>query len=311
MEKDYIYLYGMILMTTSHLLKDDYPKADSYGEIKKTYHLPGGETGTGATVLSSLGAKVKLDGNHLGRNTYPKLEKFYSNIDVDITEITFDNQYEGLEDMVLIDKNTRTCFGHFQEYFSDKQNKRWNIPQKEVIQNASVVGLDPFFFDESLLVARYCNELNKKYVTIDCKYDNEMHKYSAVNVISNEFIKSNYPDENIEDLFGKYTNNTNGLVIFTFGSKDVLYGRSGENIKRFTPYKVDVISTLGAGDCFKAGAVYAVYKGMSDTEIVSFASATAGVACSNFPINLNPPTLEKIKLLQTSISTNSDTNYSV
>lgn len=64
------------------------------------------------------------------------------------------------------------------------------------------------------------------------------------------------------------------------------------------PYKVDVVSTLGAGDSFKAGAIYALYKGMSDSEIVSFASATAAVACSNFPIAVNPPTLDKISALQ-------------
>ena len=40
------YLYGMILRTNSFLLKGDYPKADTYGEILEKYSLPGGETGT-------------------------------------------------------------------------------------------------------------------------------------------------------------------------------------------------------------------------------------------------------------------------
>ena len=39
------YLYGMILMTNSFLMENDYPEADTYGEIKEKYHLPGGETG--------------------------------------------------------------------------------------------------------------------------------------------------------------------------------------------------------------------------------------------------------------------------
>ena len=46
-----MYLYGMILRTNSFLLEGDYPEADTYAEIRKKYSLPGGETGTCATVL--------------------------------------------------------------------------------------------------------------------------------------------------------------------------------------------------------------------------------------------------------------------
>ncbi len=293
-----IYLYGMNLITTSILLKGDYPKADTYGEIVKSYLMPGGETGTCAVVLSSLGAKVKVDGNHLGTNTYGKLSEWFNKFDVDMKSMTFDETYGGLEDMVLIGGNTRTCFGRFEAYFSDPEHGRWNKPRREDIQNARVVGLDPFFFNESDMVAKYCSELEKKYVTIDCKYDSVLNKFSEVNVVSNEFIRGNYDGEDIEALHAKYTENTNGLVIFTFGARDIMYGRRGQATKRFTPYKVKVESTLGAGDTFKAGAVYALSRGMSDDEIVSFASATAGIACTSYPIALNPPTLEKIQTLQ-------------
>lgn len=213
--------------------------------------------------------------------------------------MTFDKEFEGIEDYVFIDKNTRTCFGQFQAYFSDN-NKRWNIPQRQDIEVASVIGLDPFFYEESIQVAEYCNQLGKNYVTIDCKYDSKIHNYSAVNVISSEFLKNNYDSEDIEKLFYNYSDHTNGLVIFTFGSKDILYGRKGEDMKKFTPYKIDIVSTLGAGDSFKAGAIYALLNGMSDIDIVSFASATAAVACSNFPLALYPPTLDKITVLQDS-----------
>lgn len=54
-----MYLYGMILRTNSFLLEGDYPEADTYAEIRKKYSLPGGETGTCATVLLGLGRSVK------------------------------------------------------------------------------------------------------------------------------------------------------------------------------------------------------------------------------------------------------------
>lgn len=292
-----IYLYGMTLITTSYLLHGEYPEADSYGEIAASYHLIGGETGCGAVVLSSLGCSVKLDGNHLGTTTYPGISKYFSDAKVDFSSMTYDEGYEGLQDMVLIGGHTRTCFGRFGSYFNAPV-KKWNVPKKEDIATCKAAGIDPFFGEESILAARYCSELGKPYVTIDCKYDSELHQKCAVNVVSNEFIRSNYPNEDISALFEKYTSQTNGLVIFTFGAKPLLYGRRGQTVGSFTPYSVQVVSTLGAGDTFRAGVVYGVWKGLDDTALVSFASATAGVACTSFPIALNPPTLEKIAALQ-------------
>ncbi|WP_242861560.1 hypothetical protein [Cellulosilyticum ruminicola] len=139
-----VYLYGMILVTNSFLLQEEYPQPDTYGEIKQKYRLSGGETGTCATVLAHLGVQVKMDGNHMGKNTYPIIEDFYKNKSVDITSLYYDTEYEGLEDYVLIDKHTRTPFGSFQHYYSEPV-KRWNKAKREDIVVAKVVGLDPFF----------------------------------------------------------------------------------------------------------------------------------------------------------------------
>ena len=289
-----IYLYGMVLKSNSFLLKEDYPEPDSYGEVREKYSLPGGETGTCATVLASLGCTIKMDGNHMGRNTYPLIESFYRDKKVDYSSLLFDKNYEGLEDYILIDSKTRTCFGTFGKYFS-QPIKRWNRPKKEDIEGAKVVGLDPFFKEESLQVAQLCQEMDKPYVVIDCPFDSELHRLSSVNVISNEYIKGMYPDWSREDIFKAYTENTNGLVILTLGAKEIMYGRKGQVAKYFKPYQVEVVSTLGAGDTFKAGCVYAILKDMNDEEIVSFASACAGIACTKFPIPLNPPYLEEVE----------------
>ena len=61
------------------------------------------------------------------------------------------------------------------------------------------------------------------------------------------------------------------------------------------PLSVEVRSTLGAGDTFKAGCVYGLLHGMNDEELVRFASACSAVAISRFPLPLNPPTLEEVQ----------------
>ena len=87
------YLYGMILRTNSFLLKGDYPKADTYGEILKKYSLPGGETGTCATVLLSLGRSVKMDGTYMGRTTMPFIQDFYKGKACDLTSLHLDESF--------------------------------------------------------------------------------------------------------------------------------------------------------------------------------------------------------------------------
>lgn len=151
MSKVDVYMYGMVLKTTSFLLKNDYPGPDSYGEFTKRFEACGGETGTAAVVLSSLGAKVMIDGNHLGKNTYPFLSAYYKSIGVDISPMTYDKNYDGLEDYVMTAKENRTCFGTFEAFFSNSnKGGRWNEPTKSDIKAAKIVGgLDPFFFDAS------------------------------------------------------------------------------------------------------------------------------------------------------------------
>lgn len=77
----------------------------------------------------------------------------------------------------------------------------------------------------------------------------------------------------------------------------MLYGRKGEEMKRMKPIPTEVRSTLGAGDTFKAGCLYGLLRGMSDAQIVRFASACSSIAISRFPLPLNPPTMEEIKAL--------------
>lgn len=294
MNKTNVYLYGMTLMTTSHRLEHAFPQCNSYGEIAESVRLPGGESGTCAIVLASLGLTVRLDGNFLGRNTYPDLVSYFDSTRVSLELMTYDPDFDGLEDIVFVDKNSRTAFGRFGGFYADRSVKRWNRASETAIKQADVAGVDPFFFEESADVARLCHEHDVRFVTIDCRSDADTHRLAAVNILSEEFLRGEYPDRELQAVFADYTNSTSGLVIFTFGANDLWFARKGQAIQRFTPYRVDVKSTLGAGDSFRAGVIYAMSRGMADPTLVRFASATAAAACMNYPIARVPPDLETI-----------------
>lgn len=150
-----IYLHGQILGTHSFLLRDGFVEPDEYAEIKEKYFLPGGETGTAATVLSSLGASVKMDGTHIGTEVAPLLKSFYANKSVDLSSICFDPDYAGLMDYVVIAGLVRSPMGFFQTLYASGI-KRWNDPKEQDIVEAKVVGIDPYFMESTQMAAELC-----------------------------------------------------------------------------------------------------------------------------------------------------------
>ena len=292
-----VYLHGQILGTHSFLLKGEFVQPDEYAEIKAKYFLPGGETGTATTVLASLGAYVKMDGTHIGTQVAPLLKEFYKDKTVDLSSLYFVPDYEGLMDYVIIAGLVRSPMGFFQTLYESGE-KRWNMPKEEDIAGCKVAGIDPYFQEETQAAAELCVKHNKPYVTIDSRHDTYLHQNCAVNVVSKEcthaYLEEGY---SLEEIFEKLVETTEGLVIITSGEKDMLYGRKGQPMKRMKPFEVEVKSTLGAGDTFKAGCVYGLLKGMTDDELVRFASACSAIAISRFPLPLNPPTLEEVERL--------------
>lgn len=288
-----VYLYGQILGTHSFWLKDGFLKPDEYSEIKEKYFLPGGETGTAATVLASLGASVKMDGTHIGTQVADMLKGFYHNKSVDLSSLTFDPTYEGLMDYVVVADLVRSPMGFFQQLYASGQ-KRWNVPSEEDVAACSIAAIDPYFQEETQRAAELCVKHGKPYVTIDCHHDSYLHRHAAINIVSKECIGTAYAGRTSEEIYTLLTESTDGLVIITSGEKDMLWGRKGESAHYTKPFRVEVRSTLGAGDTFKAGCVYGLLHGMQDEEIVRFAAACSAVAISRFPLPLNPPKLEEV-----------------
>lgn len=291
-----VYLYGQILGTHSFLLKDGFLQPDEYSEIKDQYFLPGGETGTAATVLDSLGVSVRMDGTWIGTAVAPMLKSFYEDKKVDLSAVHFWEDDPGVMDYVVIAGLVRSPMGRFQTLFSSGK-RWWSIPKEEDIAGCKAAAIDPFFGEETMLAAKICKKLDIPYVTIDCRHDSELHRNAAVNVVSKECTSQHYAGMQPEEIMKLMQAETDGLTIITQGGGDMLYARKGEEIHRMKPFSVEVKSTLGAGDTFKAGCTYGLLHGMKDDELVRFASACSAIAISRFPLPLNPPRLEEVKQL--------------
>ena len=294
-DKDYeVYLHGQILGTHSFYLQDGFLQPDEYSELKAKYFLPGGEMGTAATVLASLGVKVKIDGTHIGTQVAPMLSTFYAEKTVDLSSLFFDPNYDGLMDYVVVADLVRSPMGTFQTLYANRE-KRWNAPKEEDIKGAKVAGIDPFFMEETIETAKLCVKNKVPYVTIDCPHTDYLHQHAAIDVVSKECLAEHYMGVPKEEVFEKLISTTDGLVIITTGQNDMMYGRKNTGIHYMPVFKTDVKSTLGAGDTFKAGCIYGLLHNFTDEETVRFASAASAVAISRYPLPLNPPTMDEIK----------------
>ena len=291
-----VYLFGQVLGTHSFLLKDGFLQPDEYSEIKEQYFLPGGETGTAATVLDSLGVAVRMDGTWIGTEVAPMLVSFYADKQVDLSPLRIMEDDPGVMDYVVIAGLVRSPMGRFQTLFATGK-RWWSIPKEEDIAGCGAAAVDPFFREESLLAAELCVRGGVPFVTVDARHDSPLHRMSAVNVISHECTENDYPGMAPEDVMELMKRETDGLTILTQGGGDMLYGRKGEPIRRMKPFRVEVRSTLGAGDTFKAGCVYGLLHGMNDEELVRFASACSAIAISRFPLPKYPPRLEEVQEL--------------
>ncbi|MBP5464351.1 MAG: carbohydrate kinase family protein [Treponema sp.] len=289
-----VYLFGQVLGTHSFLLRDGFLEPDEYAEIKEQYFLPGGETGTAATVLDSLGVSVRMDGTWIGTEVAPMLKAFYAGKKVDLSSLHFMEDDAGVMDYVVIAGLVRSPMGRFQTLFASGK-RWWNIPREEDIAGCKVAAIDPFFQEETLRAADLCRKHGIPYVTIDSPHDSPLHKNAAVNVVSKECTGEHYKGMAAEDIMKLMQQETDGLTIITRGGDEMLYARRGEEIHRMKPFQVSVKSTLGAGDTFKAGCVYGLLHGMSDGELVRFASACSAIAISRFPLPLNPPRMEEVQ----------------
>ncbi|MBN1782659.1 carbohydrate kinase family protein [bacterium] len=287
------YCYGMISPSTVFVLREDFmfPAANQYAEIRKTIPSIGGEAANSAIVLSRLGAGVKLDGNWMNPVYADQIRNLLGPFHIDISRLA-ERQGYGTEEVVISDKVTRTVFGNYAAFHAGE--KQWNDPDEEDIKTASCAALDPYFREESRLAAALCVKHHVPYVTLDCRYDDAMARHAAAVSISHELRDQDYPDEPWDGLFKKYQDHCSGLVVFTFGSDALWYGRRNGPVQQFEPYPVIPVDTTGAGDAFRGALAYGVLNKWEDKKIVGFASAVAACVCLTMPHALNAPTLEQV-----------------
>jgi sugar/nucleoside kinase (ribokinase family) len=291
-----VYLFGQIVLSTIHKLAGRFPEADGYGEIEKSFVCPGGQGMNAAMVLSGLGLKTAIGGPNWGTDTAEVLDRYAARYGIDTSGIVRDRDRAGLRDVVFVDGDSRTVFGKFGALYTERPY-RWCEPDEAAIRAARVAAIDPYFGSSSEAAARVASGAGVPYVTIDCPHDRYLHRNAAATVVSGEYWRPTYPGKTVGEVISAYAEQSAGLTIFTAGNGQILCARRGKPVLAVEPYQVEVMSTLGAGDTFRAGVVFGVLKGWDDERIVRFAAALAAILCTRLPIADNVPTLAEVSAL--------------
>jgi sugar/nucleoside kinase (ribokinase family) len=288
-----VYLYGMISASTVYVIDEQFsfPQPNGYAEIDSILPSVGGEAVNSAIILSKFGLTCKIDGCWLSPGNATKIKELLKPFDIDTSRLTI-KENSGTEEIVIVDKTTRTIFGNYARFHSSE--KQWNSPNEEDIRNASIIGLDPYFRNDALLAAQLCVKHQKPYVTLDSPHDNYIAQNAASVVISHELRDQAYAGQNMEEVFQQYLNQCKGLVIFTFGSDDIWYARAGQSIRNFKPFQIKPVDTTAAGDSFRGAIMYGLLQNWNDERVVEFASAVAACVCLTIPHTLNAPGLDGV-----------------
>ena len=291
---DRIYCYGMISPSTVLVLADGfpYPRANTYAEIGGTLPSVGGEAANSAIILAKLGVRAVLDGTWVSRRNEAKIRGLLEPFGIDLSLLHIADE-GGTEEYVIADGISRTVFGNYASFHSGK--RQWNLPSEDAVKKSSAVALDPYFKTESALAAELCVRHRVPYVTLDSRHEDYVARNAAAVIISHELTDQAYPGADMKEVYRRYLDACSGLVIFTFGEKELWYGRKGGETRTYTPYQIEPVDTTGAGDSFRGAVAYGLSKGWDDGRIVDFASAVAAQVCLTLPHALNAPGLDAIE----------------
>jgi sugar/nucleoside kinase (ribokinase family) len=296
-----VYCFGHVSTGRILRIKDSFPAPDGYGEVVADLENHAGEATGSALVLAKLGMSVRLDGNWIGDNeACRRTVAFLASRGIDVSGLRVEPGYVGVQEIVITDGATRTVFGRYCDLlFTTRQ---WDLPDIERMRGAKLAVVDPAFGETTLAVARMARELGIPLATCDTGPDGELAGTADILVVSNEFLHREFPDAVAhgavrEALFARYLQACPGLVVFTSGSGQILFGRKSSGQNTVEPFRVEVVDSAGAGDSFRGGLSWSILQEMSDRDAVRFASAVAALVCTTTPGCLYPPALEQVEEL--------------
>lgn len=271
--------YGTISVeNVTHLPRLPTPRWDVQASME--YDEIGGEACTIAIALATWGLRVLVVGNYIGADRkgefireqlaeYPLVDTRYI--------VQHPNVVTPFSRILVTPDGERSRIA----YWYDQTPKVELTP--EMMRKARLLSVDAYGQEERDRAARVAREFGRTVISADAIWlQYPLARLSDVVVLSNVWLKSNYPGVFEYDHALELQAQGAGVVIITDGARPVLIVRADGSPFGIEPYDIPgVLDTSGAGDMFKAGIIYGwLQEEWPLEQKVKFACAAAGLNCA-------------------------------
>lgn len=249
------------------------PRRDS--QVQVDFQRLGGEAATVARFLSTWGLRVAVVGNAIGQDSWGRYIR--SQLDalpgVDTRYLVQGEQVRTPFCRILVTPDgERSILG----YWFDEAPKTELLA--DMMLRARLLSVDVYGKEERVHAARLARSLGRPVVSADAVWpDISLARYSDLIVISRDFLNGYFPGVYIYDHALELQSTGAGAIIITHGQKPVLVVDPQGRPSYVEPFPVAVADTTGAGDVFKAAAIYGYLQQWDLVTVTRFACAASSL----------------------------------
>lgn len=268
-----------------------FPTSDSYHG--------GGAAANTAVWLASLGVKVKLSGNVIGRDQYGEmiLERLRSHAAVDLSLVEQRREVVTPFTRAIVTPDGERSFLIFWYPQAPKVQLT-----KEMLQGIKYLALDLYGGPERLETARLAFESGVATAIGDVIWpDHPALPFTSIATNSGAYIQQHFPGVDVRQHARALQSISKGIVITTDGPRAVHALDTQGHGFTVQPPNVTAVDATGAGDAFRAGLLYGLLQGFDLPRSVCWGIATGSLKVRNLGAATTLPEFHEIEALANSL----------
>lgn len=273
-----------VLAVDDLLYVERFPPPDTKTPVLHRERQAGGLTGTALVAAARLGARCA----YAGMLGHDELSQFVAEVfrreGIDLAHAVWQEHAKPVHSVIIVDltTHTRNIFFHL----GARTGAAPDAPSEEVIRSSRVLFADHHGLPGMVRAARIAHEAGIPVVAdferIGGGGFEELLQLTDHLIVSREFAEGFARDVPVGEALRQIRRFAQQTVVVTCGAEGCWYlGEEVVEPMHHPAFKVKVVDTTGCGDVFHGAYAAALAKGLSLTERIRIASATAALKATH------------------------------